>query len=465
MKFKLLLSISFVLSILSFLSCDDDSRTVGTSIRPNTDAIDVKADTVSLQAKTVPMDSIYLRTIYGLVGDYHEPLFGSTKADYLCELYCDSASFKAGNDRNTIRIDSVRFNITFFNFVGDSISPMDISVYKVNKPLKRINYTNINPSEYYSSQDIVGQQSFSIHNLAKSSTGGRTISTPLNKELGEFFLKTWKEEPNVLAKPDNLKKRFPGFYITSRFGKGTLINVDYSIFDIHYSYLGKTKDAKRDSTYHAIFSLSVTPEVIQMNHVENKNPELLNKDNADRTYIKSPAGVCTQISIPLKEILNKKNNLIINSAKFSLTGNTPLESVSKLPRPSRLLFINKDSLNTFFIERKLPDSKSSYILTNSNLLNINTSKGKESNKYTFSSSDPSSIGNIAPLINHYAELKAKGTAVPDVLNYMLIPIDIETNDLGYVSNIYNSMTPASAILRTDPKYMKLSLIFSKYNNN
>lgn len=462
MKFKVLLSVLLILSVFSFLSCNDDVKNVGLAISPNSDQVDVKVDTVSLLAKTVPMDSIYSRTIFGLVGEYHEPLFGSIKSDYLCELYSDNASFKEGNDKNAIKIDSVSFDIIFFNFTGDSISPMDISVYKLNKSLKRYHYTNINPSVFYSPDGIVGQESFSIHNLAKSSTGGRTIRTPLDKKIGDYFLNLWKATPGVFENSDELKKHFPGFYITSRFGNGSLINVDYSIFNIYYSYLGKTKDAKSDSTYHATFSLAVTPEVIQLNHVENKNNELLNNDDPNRAYIKSPAGVCTEITIPLKDILDKKSDLSINSAKFNLIGNTPLEKVSKMPRPSRLLFINKDSVNNFFLKKDSVDYKTCYLLTNTDI--VESMQSSYVNRYIVSSSSIS-VGNLAPLITHYAELKANGINVPDELKYLLIPVDIETVDSENGNfKTYNSMSPSSAILRTDPENMKLSLVFSKYDS-
>lgn len=463
MKIKFLLTIPFILLLtLTYTSCDDDIYSVGGSIKPGSDDIIISFDTVSITARTVVMDSIYARTIFGLVGEFEEPFFGKLKSDYLCEFYCDNATFTEGKNKDLIVIDSVQLNVVFFDFMGDSISPMNLSVYKLNRPLERYYYTNIDPTKFYSPNDLIGQQSFSVKDIQKSANGSRTISTPLKKEIGTLLLDTWKNTPEKLYSTASLREFFPGFYVTSELGNRTMINIDYSMFDIYYNYQGKTKDKKNDSTYNDIFRLMVTPEIVQMNHMENESDDLLNNDKPDRSYIKAPTGVCTEFTIPLKEILDKAgNDQVINSAKFNLLGYTELETLSAMYRPANLLFIDKDSVDNFFRKRLPPDSKTSFLLTNSN--SISSMASMYANRYVISK-DNTTVGNIAHMVSHYSQLKEKGVKVPDKLTYMLIPVNTETSSSGNIISLYQTMYPTLAVLRTGAEDLKMPLVFSKYNS-
>lgn len=450
MKIKPLIQILIALLMAVFAACDDNLNTTGYSIRPNPDDITVSVDTVDLTAATIRMDSIYARTTYGLIGEYIDPIFGSIKSDYLCELYCpDTMKFLEGNSKDLITVDSVQFNILFASHWGDSISPMGISVYEVNKPLKRNYYTNTDPSEYCSMDKPLGQGIFSIQNLKFLSGGGRLITTPLTKESGIFFLEEWKKRPEKFANSDSLKTIFPGLYITTNFGSGTLVNIEFSMFDIFYSYQGKNSAGTADSTRTGLFRLSVTPEVIQLNHVESKNNNLEGPSNG-KSYIKSPAGLCTELTIPLSKILaSAENDRVINSAKFKLYGISEEEAENKFSRPPYLLLIHKDSVESYFVNKSGPDYKTSYVIANSG----------STNSYD--------MGNIASIINYYGDYyKEKGVNISDIpdLKYRLIPVDISYNSsTNTVDRTYNTMLPTSAILRTEKEDLRMPLVFSRYN--
>lgn len=449
MKIKALIYISITLLMAVFIACDDDLSTVGNGIRPNPDDIDLTVDTVSIIAETVSMDSIYARTTYGLIGEYVDPIFGSIKSDFLCEFYCaDTMEFTVGNDVNSIEIDSVQLNIMFATFWGDSISPMGVSVYEIDKqPLKRNYYTNTDPAEYCSMTKTLGQSVFSIQNIGKSSSGARTITTPLNKAAGEFFLEKWKTNPEKFYNSDSLKTIFNGLYITTNLGSGTLVNVAYTVFDVYYKYEGRNSAGTADSTRTDLFRLTVTPEVVQLNHVENNNNNL--EGISDRSYIKSPAGLCTEITIPLSKILDMAdNNKVMNSAQFKFFGMSDEETGNDYSRPSYLLLINKDSVTNYFENKVKPNGTTTKVIANTGATNIYD------------------LGNIASIINHYDKYyKEKGinpANIPD-LKYRLIPISVTLNSSSQIDRTYNTMLPTSAVLNTEPKNMRMPLVFSKYN--
>lgn len=467
MKIKTLLILAITLSTLTFVACDDDSTSLGSSIQPGGDDIFVGADTLSLTAVTRSFnDSVYARTVYGLLGEYTDPVFGKIKSDYLCEFYCAENTIFKDPYKMGITIDSVRLNTEFTYFSGDTVSPMGLSVYEVTKPLKAFFFTSVKPENYCNMQKLLGQSIFSIQDVPDTLINSalvRTISTNLDLELGKRFYKEWIDSDSLTFKNSNaLKEFFKGVYVTTNFGSGSIINVDYTEFDIYYTYTYQKGDAaastaKRDTT--GVFRLPVTSEVIQMNHVKNTPPAgMITQTPAEKTYMSTPAGLYTEVTIKLNDIVNiaiagAGKNAVINAANFKLLGNTEEEAKSGLSRPSDILFINKDSLTNFFIKRKLQDSQTSFVIQ----------RDPTSNSYNF--------GNLASIINHYAKYyQGQGVSPLPDLKYLMIPVTATriqtTNSSGYavtvITDLYNQMFPTTAILRTEPENMKMSIIYSKY---
>lgn len=467
MKIKTLLILAITLSTLTFVACDDDLTSLGSSIQPGGDDIFVGSDTLSLTAVTRSFnDSVYARTVYGLLGEYTDPIFGKIKSDYLCEFYCAENSAFADPYKMGITIDSVRLNTEFTYFAGDTVSPMGLSVYEVTKPLKAFFFTSVNPENYCDMQKLLGQSIFSIQDVPDtviSSTRIRTISTNLNLELGQRFYNEWKNSDGATFKnSDALKEFFKGVYVTTNFGSGSIINVDYTEFDIYYTYTYEKGDASENTVDRdtlGVFRLPVTPEVIQMNHVKSSPPAgMITEGPAGKTYMNTPAGLYTEVTIPLDAIVKAAvagagKDAVINAANFKMLGNTEEEAKSGLSRPSDILFINKDSLPNFFYNRKLHDAQTSFV----------TTRSTTNNSYDF--------GNLASVINYYTKYyKEKGVSPLPDLKYLVIPVTATytqtTNSSGYTVNVitdlYNQMFPTSAILRTEPKDMKMSIIYSKY---
>lgn len=452
---KLLFFVTAILSLL-FIACDDKMNTLGGSIQPGGDSVEVGADTVQIKARTISLkDSIYARTISGSLGEYHDPIFGKIKSDYLCEFF---SSEKTTIHNRAFAIDSVQFVFMASGFYGDTVSPMGISVYKLNKKLEKDFFTNIDPSKYCDLSHLMARGMFVVQDIPSS---GKIVANA-DTLLGHQFLERWKQDSTVFKSPEALKKFFPGAYVTTTFGSGTLVNVKYTLFDIHYKYVGRNKGNTADSIMTDYFRISVTPEVIQMNHIENSIPSDILAENSQKSYLKTPAGVCTELTIPLKEIIKKAGDKnIINSAVLKIKGMTEEEELSGLPRPSMLLLVNKDSLSNFFVDKKQPDDLTSYILWNTNNFSSLTSL---KNTYMYIRKIPASSsyvadGNISNLINHYVNYYKDRDDVKD-LTYLIFPIEMSSTN----SNIYHLMSPSSAILRTDKENMLMPLVFSKFNN-
>lgn len=453
MKIKTLLSLAIIFVATGFIACNDDLNSIGNNIQPGGDDIFVGTDTVFITAKTVSFeDSIYARTAYGLLGEYIDPVFGKIKSDYLCEFYCpDSMKFA---DR-TFSIDSIKLATEFVYFTGDTVAPMGLSVYEVRNPLKAFFFTSIDPKKYTGENpELYGHTSFTIQDVPDtviSSTRYRTLSTKLNISLANKFYEEWQDRPGTFKNSETMREFFKGVYVTTTFGSGTLINTNYTELKIHYKNYVRNTANTADSVVYSVFRLPVTGEVIQMNHIENDIPKDLFEHSSTKTYLKTPAGVYTELTIPLNDIITKAGvNRKINAANLKIKGYTEEEEKSGLVRPSAILLINKDSLTNFFFKKKLHDAKTSFVI----------SRSTSTNTYDFQ--------NIASVVNHYTDYyKAQGlTTLPD-LKYLMIPVSFSyvQGSSSTISDIYNQMYPTSAILRTDPNNMKMPIIFSEYAKN
>lgn len=445
MKLKSYCALIPLLFALIFASCNDDLNNIGGTIQPPSDSISVSLDTLSANARTISMrDSVYARTINGALGKYDDKLFGSIKADYLAQfMFPEGAKF----EDNLTTIDSVHFVINYNKFSGDTLAPMGLSVYEVNKPLVENFYTNADPSKYCDLSKVLVNQAFTISGSRILSGGQRAIVADLNKEFGYKLNQAYKDKK--IHDSESFNEYFKGVYVTTTFGSTSLINVSKTDLNIYYKYndikgnYNNTKDTIRS----ARFSLTVTPEVIQLNHIQNTNPKELFVEGTGSTYLKTPAGVYTEVVFPIKDIradLARLNMQTVNSAQFLVNGNTQSEnSLSTLmDRPSTVLLIDRDSIDDFF---KYRNNKVTGVGS------FTTSRDVKYNTYNFK--------NIANLINHY---NAKGV---DQITFVLIPVDISTDSsTGAVLGIYNTLTPSNAILRSDPSNMKLNLIYTKFNS-
>lgn len=494
MELKSLYS-AFIAIFIAFsaVSCDDDVNDIGKTIQPHSDNISFEIDSIAITAKTTPFkDYIFIDNEKILLGEINDPIFGNLKADVLTEFYAGgstNATFKLGYD-DEATIDSVRLEFEFeeSSFMGNKKKPMTISVYELTKELDTYNYTNVDPSKYCDMKTILGQRFFSYNNLVTTdytnsntdiTTTFVTLDIELDKSYGERLYQMWKENKEILNSSEALKEFTKGIYITTDFN-------DNGIFDlsdinattatvIYYSYKEKLKkvnepDVDSIVTREGVVPLTMGYNAKKLNRVVNTSWDDIkniagNSNFEERTLVKAPAGVITEVTIPLGKIKEKgkdkmkDENFSVNSALFKLTGFTEEENelnISK--RPDYLLFINKDSIANFFSDKKSPDYITSMVM----------SRNTDNNTYEFSSQGIITASyitnNISSTINHYL----KEDPDKEELQFLVIPIAASltgsVNSYFQIDNIENLLQPAAAIFRTDEKNMVMSLAFGRHND-
>ena len=184
---------------------------------------------------------------------------------------------------------------------------------------------------------------------------------------------------------------------------------------------------------------------------KEKMRELANDESC--TYVKSPSGIFTEMTLPIESIKSGHENDTISSAKIIVPRYNYTSDESMFAAPAYILMLPKDSLYSFFENKNVPDSKTSYLATYSS----------KSNSYTFN--------NISDLVNTLWRNKENGKGGKDWNKVVLLPVTVSTNSstssaTTNVTNVTNEMGLKSTKLvrgdGTKNSRLKISVIYNKF---
>ena len=465
---------------LFLCSCDDTLTKVGTTIQPPEDLITVYTDTFQMKASTVLLDSIYAKTSDCLLGEMYDPVFGLVKADLLCQFYCEEG-YRFYETPYNNNVDSVELFIFYpldannsITAYGDTLSPMQVTVYPLNKPLKRNFYTNEDPENYCDMQNPLGSATYTLFDLAvpdsvRFSTDYSFvpfIRVKLPTELGQRLYDETIQNPSTFDNQDSFNNFFPGVYITNTYGSGCLLktageNIALRIF---YTIPYEPDDGSSDPFRTVTEWFYVSKDVVQINRFKNNNLNQLLEDHPSYSYVKSPAGVCTKLVLPTTQISQEIdiNERFINGFTLTLRYLPEDEWNYAYYPPQHLLLIPEDSVISFFENANVENNITSY---------ISFSPGDSNGDYASSNATPSgyssgtrtyAFGNISRLLKAHIENS------PDKdLSLLLIPVTrryATYNYMYYTTGISHSFFLSGVKIRTEDEYMKVVVLSSKYEN-
>ena len=459
-----------IFATLLFGSCNDDLTKVGTSIQPPGDLITVYSDTFQMKPSTVKIDSIYAKTSDCLIGEMYDPVYGIIKADVLCQFYCEEG-FRFRHTPNDNKIDSVELLIFYPYGViyGDTLTPMEVTVYPINQPLKRNFYTNDKPELYCDMKNPLGSASYTLHDytipedLRESGDYSPMIRVRLSTALGQKFYDETINNPSTFDNQNNFNAFFPGIYITNTYGSGCLLKItgEDIVMRIFYTY-----QETPDSSVVVSPWFKVSKDVVQINRFENSNLDQLLVDNPTHTSIKSPAGVCTKLVLPTTEISKEIDikDRMINGFSLSLKYLPEDEWSFACMPPGHLLLIPEDSVTSFFENRSIENNITSYVSYMyydeyyrryySSTSATSYGYSPYNRTYTF--------GNISRLLKTHIENS------PDKdLSLLVIPVtrkSTEYNSAIYTTEITHSFNLSGVKIRTEPENMRVIVLSSKYES-
>ena len=455
MKILRLLTV-LVIAALTFAACDDTTEEIGGSITNKIDNINISDSAFNVTTKSIVAGAVLSRNNTGLIGKMKDPETGNyVKGDYMTQLSVlptfdvDTLDYIKQANKGSIEADSCYLLVSYNASYGDTIAPMKVTAYEMTKPMAE-------DQEYYSDYDAFeegwvsenNQHWSSNYNLSNTSDV-KNFKIYLNKEYkkdgktyknyGSYIMQTYAEHPEYFKTNYKfLHNVCPGFYIKNVGGTGNMAkiwNTELIFYWTRHKTI-KAKDGVTDSTAVGIGynRFDGTEEVLQLNKIENdtKNLEQL-ASQQNCTYLKSPAGIFTEVTLPIEDIMkgHEKDTLNTATVSFPRLNNENEDNPYNFATPSTILMVQKDSLQSFFEKSKLADNRTSYTASYSRT-------GTYKNAYTFQ--------NIANLVSAMYKNKGKGENWKKVV---LVPVNIITTTQGYttvISKINHDMSLASTRL-------------------
>lgn len=455
---------ALLLSTLIY-SCDDSTSGIGNSIIAAGDSIPAGAATYDVKTQSILADSVYARTITAYLGKYTDPQFGEFTADFIAQFNCtDNYEFP-----ETIQeITGLTFRMYYGAYFGDSLNAMRMQVDTLSKviPEQELNtfYTSVDPTQYYDpTTKPVARKAFAARGAsAKDSTYTYTDSygytntisyywqdVTLPTSLGQLMYDKYVENKDNYKNAESfIKNVLKGFYVHSTHGDGTILYIDDMQLHLNFKYLIESSSGKVDSLVNGASVFAATKEVIQANRFQNSDrlKELIAETK--HTYLKTPAGIFTEVTLPIDEIAEMHQRDTLNAASITFTKyNEKSESKYPMGTPQTLLMVRKSDMYDFFEKNKTYDNKVSYI-------SQFVSSGATANTYSFT--------NIAPLISLCVAEKAKGTHDEDWNKVVLIPVKTETDSNGSIIGIKSNLDMESACLVGGDTPLKLQVLFTTF---
>ena len=427
--------------LISFSSCNDEMSEIGYSTRPLNDKIHIVTDTLQCGVATAYRDSIYVKTGYPLLGNITDPEYGSIKAGYLAQFYAstklslnqidgDSITFDIlrtsvpqtlGLDSKNVYksrfdslmnndIDSLTMRIYYTTYYGDSLTPMQFSVYALNKDAKletepeKAFYSNYDFSKYYNTNNLLGRKAYTAANRVlpeadRTKVGSNYIEIRLDDDFKNRFFHSIVEA--AIARDEAGKENYPaykdifssiatmrenflsGVSVQPTFGDGSIIKVfNTAIWFYYRSYHRFNKDGTilrnstdtADSTYVTSHQqiMAVTPDVVQMTSLSLKD---IKKDerlkDQESAYITSPQGYYTTLDLPLGHAIRhmmdhedrQDSAYFLGGANFSLMCQKPQGALLSSNPVNHVLLVEERRMNQFFEDSKTPEANSSAVGT------------------------------------------------------------------------------------------------------
>lgn len=458
---------------LLLVSCEDRSNTLGVGMMPDYTQFKSFDTTFDLSYRTISADMkgsgssasgtqynrIYVSSNYGYIGRIPNQEFGGIETEYLTQMYCPQG-FLFRDQPVDNRIDSAFLTLYYDGYSGYGKDLVEVAAYQLDKPLPgNSKYSLESISDYYTRGESkeLGRASFIAVTGTPHEGKGTWVRIPIAREIGQDFYDKSVAGSEVFRSQAAFDQYFPGVYFRVSAGTGSVIRVVRTALTFCYrkeQMLKRRSTGKVDSLAYvpAIQELSHTNEVPQLSRFANMGLSELMAPGSDYAYVKSPAGVLAEITIPTREIKKKLDEApkgsvrVLASAPFAISGENRQLSEYQLVYPTSLVLMPRDSVAHFF-ESELTDADSPFTTY------VSRQAIQGSSTYTF--------GNISALISKHIEKK------PDEdLRVVVVPVQYvapEQQQSGAVSpsSVTNLVLPSTLKIKMDGKNNKLRVYINE----
>lgn len=438
--------------IAGALASCEESSTIGSSIVQ--DNVEIVIDsTFTVSGRSVTVERVPSRTVTQLIGVIDAKGYGQLESDVVCQFMPAAALVTEGVTADDI--DSLKLVLTMSKtgFVGDSLAPMGMEVYRLNRQLPSPIYSDFNPADYYDHNALLGSTIYSTTAIGISDSLAaltyRTVTVKLPKELGRELFNKYKEDPSVYSGPTQFANFFPGIYIKNNYGSGRVLQVVVSAMEMYYRQTLPIEGTDRDSTYNRIGTyFAVTPEVISNNNIHlSLAPELNARAEAGEAIVAAPAGRDVEIEFPTRSIVDSYkayagNMAVINALSLSIPAEVITNDCSITP-PPYLLLVKSSEKETFFNDGKITDGVTSFYAT----------YDESTRSYAFND-----------MRQYILDMVAKESIDPKDYTFTITPISVATETTSSGTAYISEITPyvaTPAMVDLNIEKAKIKFVYSK----
>ena len=447
-------------------SCDDATTGIGDSTIAAGDSIPAGAAVYDVYTRSILADSVYARTSTAYLGKYTDSQFGEFSADFIAQFNCtDDYEFP----ETVQEITGIQMRMYYEKFFGDESNAMRMQIDTLDKviPEKELStfYTSVDPTQYYDENSKpIARKAFAATGASVNDTTivnydswGNPTSTSyywqdvkLPTSLGKYMYDKYKEDKNNYKNAENfIKNVLKGFYVHCTHGDGTILYFNDMQLRLNFKYLIESKSGKVDSLVNGSATFAATKEVIQANRFQNSDrlKELI--EEKDYTYLKTPAGIFTEVTLPIEEIHEMHMRDTLNAASITFTRYNE-KSDKKYPMgiPQTLLMVRKCDMHNFFEKNKTFDGLTSFIAEY-------VGSSASANTYSFP--------NISSLITLCINEKKQGKNEADWNKVVLIPVKTETDSNGTIIGLKSNLDMESACLMGGENHpLKMQILYTTF---
>ena len=484
MKSRLFTAIALL--AMALISCNEDTGVIGSSLTDEADKLDLSTGIYHATTRSILADSIYARNYDCYFGRVKDPETGTYVTSEFMAQFNMLENYKMPQketiltkaEDGDIAADSCEIWLYFDKDLcyGDTLTPVKMSMLELDRPMddNMTYYSNYDPVKegYIREGGLKHNLAFTLSNLTytdsiRNLSGYTDIARiPLNdvytdksgkvyNNYGTYIMRSFYESPEYFKNSYTfINHMCPGFYFQFNDGLGVMAKLSNIEMRVFYHF------KKDTTTYYGAMRMASTPEVLQTTKVTN-DKEGLKKLVADEscTYLKTPAGIFTEITLPVDDIMSsehKSDSLLSVSLTLRHINSTIPQNKYLLDEPGSVLMVMKDSLYSFFEKEKTYDYTSAFVAD------------LYSNSYSFSN-----IGNLINLM--YLNKFVGELADPEWLQkhpnwnkVVIVPIASTsvtvTTSASVVYSLSNEMGLSSTQLEGGPNSpIEVKVIYAKFN--
>lgn len=464
---------------MTIYSCDEDVTSIGYSLTDEGDKLDLNATVYNVQTRTVVADSVFTLSSKCYFGRVRDPeTQADVKSEFTTQLHVletmtlPTSEEIVGRYNGKAAADSCELIMYLSTPLdkNDSLQSLKMQVSELSVPMEEGQryYSNFNPRALglLRSGGLTKSKMFTYANLMDTDSLRGTLTYSQNirvkfdapytdkngveyNNYGTYILQMYYEHPEFFRNSYMfIHNVCPGLFFEITDGFGFHSQVITLGLRVHYSMI---VDNKKSSSY---FTLGGTQEVLQTTLVYN-DQEVINRlaQATECTYLKSPAGLFTEVTLPVEAIKENHVNDSLLAAKIAFQRiNNESGDKRMLSATSNILMVPVDSLKTFFENRKTADGKTAFLSSynGSSIQNV----------YTFANISnlvTAMWNNMLKGINSNANWKAEH---PNWNKVLLVPVTSSASGIEHDMSLSSTRLVGGKNNPYDP--VTISVVYAKF---